>query len=255
MKNFIKELQGDVEVVYVGQMCLSWEFLHWQYEKALDLWDSDPRGIHQYNEVAGEFQQFQVLMQRFIEDEPFQGPRVENYIKSRCVLRNLLQVPVIKVDSLKDKKKARKKDTDEYIITSDMLVEIVEESIRIFWRFVRADKSCTSASAKEKPELHNPEDLELLMEVRKSLQKKERKLKDILRSENCILRRIRRCRDDDSDQVLYFFAQVDMKLVSRVLNMSRISRDQLIWCINKLTRISFASRKIYMETSFLLFPC
>ncbi|CAI9758654.1 unnamed protein product [Fraxinus pennsylvanica] len=212
MKNLIKELQADLEVIYVGQMCLSWEFLHWQYEKALDLWDSDPRGINRYNEVAGEFQQCQVLMQRFIEDEPFQGPRVENYIKSRCVHRNLLQVPVIKVDSLKDKKKARSKDTDEYIVTSDMLVEIVEESIRIFWRFVRADKGCTSASAKEKPELQNPEDLELLMEVRKTLQKKERKLRDILRSENCILRRIRRYRDDDLDQVLYFFAQVDMKL-------------------------------------------
>ncbi|CAA3022266.1 Hypothetical predicted protein [Olea europaea subsp. europaea] len=171
MQNFFKELRGDLEVVYVGQMCLSWEFLHWQYEKALDLWDSDPRGIHRYNEVAGEFQQFQVLMQRFIEDEPFQGPRVENYIKSRCVLRTLLQVPVIKVDSFRDKKKARKKDRDEYIITTDMLVEIVEESIRIFWRFVRADRGCASTSAKETPVLHNPEDLELLMEVRKTLQK------------------------------------------------------------------------------------
>ncbi|XP_073296157.1 uncharacterized protein [Primulina huaijiensis] len=97
MKKFIDELEGDVEVVYVGQMCASWEMLYWQYEKAMDLWDSDSRGINRYNEVAGEFQQFQVLMQRFIEDEPFQlGPRVQNYAKTRCVLRNLLQVPVIR---------------------------------------------------------------------------------------------------------------------------------------------------------------
>lgn len=93
---FIKELRSDLEVVYVGQMCLSWEILHWQYGKAFDLWDSDPRGIHRFNEVAGEFQQFQVLMQRFIEDERFQGPRMHNYIRNRCVLRNLLQVPVIR---------------------------------------------------------------------------------------------------------------------------------------------------------------
>ncbi|KAK4490707.1 hypothetical protein RD792_001406, partial [Penstemon davidsonii] len=203
MKKLIKELEGDLEVVYVGHMCLSWEFLYWQHEKALDLWDSDPRGILRYNEVAGEFQQFQVLMQRFIEDEPFQGPRVPNYVKSRCVLRNLLQVPVIRDDNLKDRRKARKKDRDdEYVITSDMLVEIVEESIRIFWQFIRADKDCTIVASnghKKVAELYDPEELKLLVEVRKNLQKKEKKLKDLLRSENCILRRFRK--EEDSDQV------------------------------------------------------
>ena len=101
MTKFIGELQTELEVVYVGQMCLSWEILHWQYGKALELWESDPRGVRQFNEVAGEFQQFQVLMQRFIEDEPFHGPRVQNYVKSRCVLRNLLQVPAISGKNLK----------------------------------------------------------------------------------------------------------------------------------------------------------
>jgi hypothetical protein len=96
MMNFVREYHNDLEVVYVGQLCLSWEILHWQYEKALELWDSDPYGMRQYNEVAGEFQQFQVILQRFIENEPFEGPRVKNYIKNRYVLRNLLQVPVIK---------------------------------------------------------------------------------------------------------------------------------------------------------------
>lgn len=94
--SFIRELHSDLEMVYVSQMCLSWEILHWQYEKALEIWDSDPFGTRRYNEVAGEFQQFQVLMQRFIENEPFEGPRVQNYVKNRCVLRNLLQVPVIR---------------------------------------------------------------------------------------------------------------------------------------------------------------
>lgn len=99
MVKFIRELHGDLEVVYVGQLCLSWEFLQWQYEKAFELWESDPYGIRSYNEVADEFQQFQVLMQRFVENERFQGPRVENYVKNRCVMRNLLQVPVIRGDN------------------------------------------------------------------------------------------------------------------------------------------------------------
>ncbi|KAH6763511.1 hypothetical protein C2S52_020944 [Perilla frutescens var. hirtella] len=257
IKKLINELEGDLEVVYVGQMCLSWEFMHWQYEKALELWNSDPLGVHRYNEVAGELQQFQVLVQRFTEDEPFQGPRVQSYVKSRCVLRNLLQVPVIREDCLEDQ--SRKKERDEYVITSEMLVEMVEESIRIFWRFVRSDKDCTIASSsghKKLPELHSPEDLKLLTELRKILQKKERKLKDILRSESCILRKFQKQREEDeSDQALQFYAQVDVKLVSRVLNMSRITRDQLIWCQSKLSRISFVNRKIYVEPTFLLFPC
>ncbi|XP_006338451.1 uncharacterized protein [Solanum tuberosum] len=259
MVRFIKEMQSDLEVVYVGQMCLSWEFLHWQYMKALNLWDSDPRGIRKYNEVAGEFQQFQVLMQRFIENEPFQGPRVQYFIKSRYDLRNLLQVPVIRDDRVKDRNKARTKEKAVFSITSDMLVEILEESIRIFWRFVKADKDCYSVMAKGQkgihPEVQEQEDVELLLEIRKNLEKKEKKLQEVLRSGNCILRKFRKNREDDSDHVLYFFSQVDVKLVARVLNMSRLTKDQLVWCHNKLSRISFVHRKIHVEPSFLLFPC
>lgn len=93
---FIKELQNDLEMVYVGQTCLSWEFLRWQFEKARQISDSDLYQSHQYNQVAGEFQQFQVIMQRFIEDEAFQGPRLPNYVKTRSAFQNFLLVPVIR---------------------------------------------------------------------------------------------------------------------------------------------------------------
>ncbi|XP_017238996.1 uncharacterized protein LOC108211813 [Daucus carota subsp. sativus] len=258
-KKFIKELQSDLELVYVGQMCLSWEILHWQYEVALDLWESDPRGIHRYNEVAGEFQQFQVLIQRFLEDESIEGSRVQNYVKHRCVLRNLLQVPIIREDISKDKKKSRTSKRDEYSITSDMLVEIVEESIRIYWRFIRADKNCSTAilkSRKGQTELQDPADSQTFREVQKDFKKKDRMLKDQIRSGNCILKKLKKCREDDAeDQVLIFFSQVDMKLVSRVLNMQRLTADQLAWCRNKLNTISFVNRKIHVEPSFCLFPC
>lgn len=101
MKKFIRELYSDLEMVYVGHLCLSWEFLHWEYEKALKIWESDQYGLRRFNEVAGEFQQFQVLLQRFIENEPFQGPRVENYARNRCAMKKLLQVPVIKGENFK----------------------------------------------------------------------------------------------------------------------------------------------------------
>lgn len=265
-KKFVSELQGDLEVVYVGQTCLSWEFLRWQYEKALDLWSSDPNGIRRYNEIAGEFQQFQVLVQRFMEDEPFQGPRIQSYIKRRCILRNLLQVPAIRGDEAKDKNiRTKDLDNNQYIVTSKTLVEIVESLIQTLWQFIRSDKDCGNQAMnvrKKTPELHNPQDLKLLLQVRKTLQKMEKKVKERMRSEKCILRKFhnkrRRNGDEDSDQILkYFIAEVEIKLVSRVLNMSRVTRDQLIWCQNKLGIISFSSnRKIHLQPSAVLFfPC
>lgn len=92
----INELQRDLEVVYVGQVCLSWEILHWQHRKAKELSEYDSQGYRSYNHVAGEFQQFQVLVQRFTEDEKFKGPRIKNYCKNRGLVRSFLQVPTVK---------------------------------------------------------------------------------------------------------------------------------------------------------------
>lgn len=94
--NLIRELKNDLEMIYVGQLCLSWEMLQWQCGKALELQEYDPDGFRQYSEVTSEFQQFQVLVQRFIENEPFQGPRVQCYVKNRYLIHKLLQVPAIK---------------------------------------------------------------------------------------------------------------------------------------------------------------
>ncbi|EPS68933.1 hypothetical protein M569_05836, partial [Genlisea aurea] len=281
-KKFMAELQSDLETIYVGQMCLSWEFLHWQYQKALDLLscrdgdgDGQPaaaqrrrRRSSHYNEVAGEFQQFQVLLQRFVEDEPFRPPRLQNYVENRCVFRNLLQVPVIREDNFKDRRKNWSRDSsDEYAITGEMLVAILEESIRIFWQFVRADpdsasiRSIIGNNRRNIPDEEQQDHRRLLLDAIKIIRKKEKKLKEVLRSDACILKKLRRRwgREDDEecsdDPVLCFFSQVDMKLVARVLNMSRITMEQLIWCHSKLSKITFSHRKIHIEPSFLLFPC
>ncbi|MCL7034339.1 hypothetical protein MKW94_010458 [Papaver nudicaule] len=254
IEKFIKELQGELEVVYVGQLCLSWEYLHWQYLKARELLEADPYEVRRYNEVAGEFQQFQVLIQRFLEDEPFQGPRVQHYIKNRCVLRNLLQVPVVKEDS-KDKDGRRRKDA----ITCSMLLQIIEESMRILWEFLRADKSEGNMILKgllgPQIKLHVPEDAELLVNVQTTLQKKEKKLKEIMRIGNCIVRKFQKQHEEHSSSQAHFHSQVDLKLVSRVLNMSIITTDQLVWCRKKLDNITLVDRKIHLESSFLPFPC
>ncbi|XP_050277106.1 uncharacterized protein LOC126718798 [Quercus robur] len=257
MQKFTGELQSNLELVYVGHVCLSWEILHWQYGKVQELQNSNSQGFQRYNQVAGEFQLFQVLMHRFMENEPFQGPRVQNYVNNRCVLRNLLQIPAIRDDCFKEKKVRR--DEEEDAISSSMLAKIIEDSLRVFWEFVRADKDeknvILNSPHQNHINLQHAADLEVLMNTRSDLQKKEKKLKDILRSGNCIVKRFQKHQNNDQLDHLQLVAQVELKLVSRVLNMSRLTRDQLAWCHGKLDQINIVNRKIHMEPTFLLFPC
>lgn len=246
-------LHGDLEMVYVGHACLSWEILQWQYGKAREMRevDHDHGGFRRYNQVAGEFQLLRVLLQRFIEDEPFQGPRIEYYVKNRCVLRGLLQVPAIRDDSSRENKG---KAADENAISIETLVETIEESMRVFWDFIRADRYELDVGSKQSQlDQQDSADSVLMTALRTQLQKKERRLKDIVRSGNCIVKRFQKPRDRLDLAIL--FAQVELRLVSRVLSMRKVTRDQLAWCHNKLDRINIISRKVYVEPSFLLFPC
>ncbi|KAG8663188.1 hypothetical protein MANES_01G185800v8 [Manihot esculenta] len=257
MEKVIADMQSDLETIYVGQLCLSWEILLWQYRKAQELQKYDSQGSHQYNQVADEFQLFQVLVQRFLENEQFQGPRVLNYVKSRCILRSLLQVPLVKEDSFKDKCKGG--DENEDAITSQMLIETIEQSMRDFWEFLRADKEESSlilrGHQKTNVNLQDHVDSELLTDIRTDFQK-DKKLKDILRSGSCIMKRFKRQKEEVVHHIqTLFIAQVELKLISRVLNMSKLTTDQLIWCHEKLDKINLCNRKVFVESSFLLFPC
>ncbi|TKY58857.1 structural constituent of ribosome [Spatholobus suberectus] len=254
---FVQELHRDLELVYVGQVCLSWEILCWQHTKVEELKQYDSQWPRSYNLVAGEFQLFQVLMQRFLEDEPFQGPRIQNYVKNRCVIRNLLQVPAIKDDNTKDKKII--KLGEEYAIDGERLAHIIKKSMRVFWEFVRADKdygNVIKVSHQTGIDDKDPAISDLLRNVRTQLQKKERKLKDTVRSGNCIVRKFQKHNDDqiqlDQEQLL---AQVGLRLVSRVVHMKNLRKDQLMWCNEKLNRIKFVGRKVQVEPSFLFLPC
>ncbi|XP_048441274.1 uncharacterized protein LOC125477831 isoform X1 [Pyrus x bretschneideri] len=249
MPKVVGDLHKDFELVYVGQVCLSWEILNWQHGKALELQQYDNQtSHHRYNLVATEFQLFQVLLQRFIEDDPFQGPRVQHYVRNRCVLCNLLQVPPIK-----DDKKHLTRGEEETIILSGMLVKIIEESMHIFWNFVRTDERNANLKGLQETQVDH-KDLELLLDIRKDLQKKEKKLKEIHRSENCVVKKFQKHQERRLEHSL-FIAQVELRLISRVLNLSKIKTEQLVWCHEKLENINFVHRKVHVEPSFLLFPC
>ncbi|KAJ8445470.1 hypothetical protein Cgig2_031283 [Carnegiea gigantea] len=255
VQKMIKDFQMDLELVYVGQLCLSWEILKWQHHKAGELQAYDPDGFHQHNHAAAEFQKFQVLLQRFTEDEPFHhGPRVQHYVKNRCDLPNLLQVPVIKDDPSSEWRRK-----GEGPISIGMLKELIRASMTAFWEFLRADKSEMHAQTQMgipsiQFNLQDPLDAELLMEIRSNLQKKEKKLKDLGRSGNCIVKKFQKHQDLRlSDDML--LAQVELRLITRVLQMPRLTTNQLLWSHKKLSKINIVGRKVYFDSSFLLFPC
>ncbi|CAN0896570.1 hypothetical protein LINGRAHAP2_LOCUS18580 [Linum grandiflorum] len=255
MRKIVVEMQRDFEVIYVGQLCLSWEILHWQFWKSQELMNFDHQcSNHRYNQVAGEFQLFQVLLQRFVENEPFQGrPRVYNYVQDRCVVRNLLQVPMLKDDCLKDKEKGE--GDYELVITSEILGDIMDQSIRLFWDFLRADND-TNPPTHLHPQ-DDPVNAEIFQEIRIEFQKKDKKLKEIMKTGNCLLKKFQRNqgRQECRKQMELVVAQVELKLVSRVLSMTKVTAEQLIWCHEKLGKVRLCNRTVTIEPSFVLFPC
>ncbi|KAI4347183.1 hypothetical protein L6164_008018 [Bauhinia variegata] len=85
----------ELEAAYVAQIYLTWEALNWNYKnfqskKSLGrvVDDGYPATIGQ------QFQQFQVLLQRYTENEPYEhGRRPEVYARMRLLAPKLLSVP------------------------------------------------------------------------------------------------------------------------------------------------------------------
>ena len=85
----------ELEAAYVAQICLTWEALSWNYKNFRSKHAS--RQDHDTGcsaTVAQQFQQFQVLLQRYIENEPYEhGRRPEIFARMRLLAPNLLLVP------------------------------------------------------------------------------------------------------------------------------------------------------------------
>ncbi|KAF8392798.1 hypothetical protein HHK36_021035 [Tetracentron sinense] len=127
----------DFEIAYVGQICLTWEALHCQYTQLSQIISSQPENPICYSHAAQQFQQFQVLLQRFIENEPFeQGVRVEIYARTRNALPKLLQVPNIQGSDPKEKEE---EESGLPVLASD-LIRLIEGSILAFHLFLKMDK-------------------------------------------------------------------------------------------------------------------
>lgn len=158
----VKDFHADMESIYIGQTCLSWECLRWQYE-VLFRRDSKSKSDNTTkdhsldyipcNKTTKEFQHFQTSIHKLLETESVNGGgRIQNYVKNRSILRNLLQVPLIS-------------DAEE-----GSLEKVVEKSMRIFWEFLKTDKDETSTITDQK-QLITPSDHALFIEIQVDLHK------------------------------------------------------------------------------------
>lgn len=237
----------DIETAYVAQICLTWEALHYQYTQLSQKITCQPDNPTSYIHSAQQFQQFQVLLQRFIENEPFEeGLRAEIYARSRNTLPKLLQVPNIKGS---DKKVMDEEESDLTVLAPD-LIRILESSILTFHLFLKMDKKKSSGVLQlfgNQNQIATP-----LQQIQSALEKKGIRLKE--------LRKKRKGGKKNSwpqthEEIQLLFSLVDVKVLYRVLRMVRITKEQLFWCEEKMKKLDLSDGKLRRDPSPTLFPC
>ncbi|GKV23554.1 hypothetical protein SLEP1_g33263 [Rubroshorea leprosula] len=240
----------ELEAAYVAQICLTWEALNWNYKnfeqkratRGRDFDIGCPAGI------AQQFQQFQVLLQRYVENEPYeQGRRPEVYARMRLLAPKLLLVP-----EYRDSEDGQKDEGFKSRISSASLLMIMEDGIRTFMNFLRADKEkpcqkIKSFFGRTRRGSVDPTLLDLMKKVNK---KKKIKLKDLRRARKCI--RKRKLTVEEEMEIL--MGLIDLKVVSRVLRMSDLSEEQLHWCEEKMSKVRVLDGKFQRDSSPLFFP-
>ncbi|WCJ25672.1 hypothetical protein M5689_007541 [Euphorbia peplus] len=259
-KMIVKSIEGDMELVYVAQSCLSWEALHHQYLKVGALAQSTGGNGVFYNNLAGDFQKFQVLLERFVEDERCLGKRVHNFVTKRFYLGTFLQVP--NVSGFFEEERDEMKINEGTSVKE--VVKAIERCIEAFWVFVNTDenkkkncwwklKDCFWRSSP--PPLEDPRDLYLFAHLTTLFRKKEVWLKDAQGKQKCWIRKVEYS-VEESQRKEMLFTKIDMKLVSRVLQLPLVSSSQLKWCHHKLESIQFHQGKIVRPSSTYspLFP-
>lgn len=236
----------DLETAYVAQLCLTWEALHCQYTQLSHLISCQPETSTCYNHTAQQFQQFLVLLQRYIENEPFeQGSRSELYARARNAMPKLLQAPKIQGTD----KTEMEKDT-EFMVLAEDLIKIIESTILTFNVFLKMDK--------KKPNgvnnlfgNHNMNSTTPLQLVQSSIEKKRAKAKELSKKTKGLRKK---SWPQTWEGVQLLFAGIDIKLATRVLRMGKISKEQLLWCEEKMKKLNFSGGKLQRHPSPVLFP-
>ncbi|XP_047958058.1 uncharacterized protein LOC125203693 [Salvia hispanica] len=237
----------DLETVYVAQLCLTWEALHCQYTQLNQKISCQPDSPASYNQSAQQFQQFQVLLQRFIENEPFElGSRPEIFTRTRKSLPKLLQVPIIQA---LDERSTEEEALGLKVHATDVL-RVIETSILSFRQFVKMDKKKSGGVRSlfgSQNQMPTPVQL-----VQSTLEKKAMRLKELWKKSKSYKKKSWPSTAEDVEMLL---GLIDVKVLSRALRMIRISKEQLFWCEEKMKKLSLPDGKLQRDPSPILFPC
>ncbi|KAL1824505.1 hypothetical protein ACET3Z_011283 [Daucus carota] len=254
-QRLLRSLEDDLEMVYVAQTCLSWEALHHQYRKVKALSASSTSGFFR-NNIAERFQKFQILIERFLENERGgKGKRYRTYVQRRSSIKSLLQVPSVT---------GYVEEKDEImgeVMEARIVLKAIENSIVVFSLFVKTEEldphkpwwRIRSVKCSFQP-LEDPRDFNLLCDITNSIQKRKAWIKELEGMKSWYkLRGRRMLKECDDQKKEIMFTTIEMKLVTRVLKMSTVSTSQLRWCKQKLHNIDFMHRKL-VRTSLLSCP-
>ncbi|KAK7369981.1 hypothetical protein VNO80_12030 [Phaseolus coccineus] len=234
----------ELEAAYVGQICLTWEALSWNYKNFRSKHAS--RQDHDTGcsaTVAQQFQQFQVLLQRYIENEPYEhGRRPEIYARMRLLAPKLLLVP-----EYQELEEDQKDGGFHCKISSASFLKIMEDGIKTFMNFLKNDKEkpCQILAAYFRRNQRGTVDPTLL----RLMKKKRVKVKDLNHAGKCLRKRKLKV-EKDMDILM---ALTDLKVVSRVLRMNELSEEQLHWCEEKMSKVRIMEGKLQRDYSTPLF--
>ncbi|KAE9586051.1 hypothetical protein Lal_00010038 [Lupinus albus] len=248
-ENICNNPYSELEAAYVAQICLTWEALNWNYKNFLTKRASRrDANAGCPATIAQQFQQFQVLLQRYVENEPYEhGRRPEIYARMRLLAPKLLLVP-----EYRESDDDQKEDGFHSKISSPSFLMIMEDGIRTFMSFLKADKEkpCQLLASYFRRNRRGLVDPTLLRLMKKVKQKKKMKVKDLRRSRKCL--RKRKLKVEEEMEIL--MALIDLKVVSRVLRMSDLNEEQLHWCEEKMSKVRVMDGKLQRDSTPLFFP-
>ncbi|OEL23268.1 hypothetical protein BAE44_0015711 [Dichanthelium oligosanthes] len=241
----LRDPYPDLERAYVAQVCLTWEALNWNYTsfRRHNGGDGNIAARCCPARVAQEFQQFQVLLHRFIENEPYEyGRRPEVYARMKNSTPKLLLVPEFRDED----------DEKDDLISALQFLLILEESIRTFMTFLRADKRSHYEMFREMVKRRSSAvDQTLVITLKKANKRKKSRLKDLTRPRRCL----KRTKLREEEELSILLGLIDVKVVARVLRMPEITDQQLHWCEEKMNRVRVDLKgKMQRDPSPLFYP-
>ncbi|KAG8046195.1 hypothetical protein GUJ93_ZPchr0008g13680 [Zizania palustris] len=239
----LRDPYPELERVYVAQICLTWEALNWNYT-SFRRHGGDIAARCCPARVAQEFQQFQVLLHRFVESEPYEyGRRPEVYARMKNSSPKLLLVPEFRDED----------DEKDDLISAVQFLYILEDSIRTFMAFLRADKRSHYQMFREMVKRRTSAmDQTLVITLKMANKRTKSRLKDLTRPRRCL----RRTKLRVEEEMSILLGLIDLKIVARVLRMPEITDQQLHWCEEKMNRVRVdpAQGKMQRDPSPLFFP-